>query len=209
MDLANLPDSRIVSDMCAPPKYNWWMKLNFRKEATVESANEQQPQATYDVSEEKVAKNPLGLKLSTFHRTLRRNDDPAQVERLIRDHLASQRTMHDDANRTRKAAAIIKRVVASERYILVLALGRLPDLSFVRYGRIIKGRVKLGIFENTKPLRSLKRLLVTKGAKVLWEGKAQGRFSDFKVREYSEGCEDSAELFFYKSVMIKTVCPMV
>ncbi|KAL0265948.1 UNVERIFIED_CONTAM: hypothetical protein PYX00_011665 [Menopon gallinae] len=194
-----------VSDVHRPPAYNWWTRLSLRKEP---AAPENAPQENASLAHgrpEAGAERPLGLRLSTFHRALRKDDDPAFVERLIRAHLVEQRRRHEDTNRVRRANAVLQRERCGGANALVVTLQSMAGARVSKRGRVVRGRACVGIFESPRPLGGLRRFLAKRGASVLWEGRSPACFSDFKVVRYREGLENTAGLLFYKSVLIKAL----
>eukprot|EP00866_Antonospora_locustae_P000036 jgi/Antlo1/36/766 len=194
-----------ISDVHEPPEYNWWTRLRVRKEteAVCEFPHSDAPAA--DACIERMDEKPIGLRLSTFHRALGKNDDPALVERAIREHLEQQRRKHKDTNLMRKAEAILRREYSGQVNSLVVLLKSTAGTRIARRGRIVRGSVALGIFESPRNLSCMRRFLEKRGAFVLWRGRSPGCFSNFKVVRYREGIENTDELFFYKSVLIKAM----
>lgn len=193
----------IISDIYEPPKYDWWTRLLLKRKPE-ETPKDPPPAPDKEVSLKGSEKISLGLKLSTFHRTLKKEESPSQVEKLVRRHLESQKRKHDEMNKVRKAEAAIKRDMERNVHILVAVLKKSMDLSFVKYGRVVKGRhVALGIFESQKPMGSLVALLVRKGSRILWAGRGQRNLPNFKVVKHSCDLKNTDELFFYRSALIK------
>lgn len=163
-----------VSDVQRPPAYNWWTRLSLRKKsaAAEDAPRDSAPPAQRD--HEAGTERPLGLRLSTFHRALRKDDDPVLVERLIRAHLEQQKRRHDDANRARKAEAMLRRERCRGVNTLVVSLKSMAGTHASRRGRVIRGGACVGIFEGQRPLGGLRRFLAKRGASVLWEGRSPG-----------------------------------
>lgn len=194
-----------ISDVHEPPEYNWWTRLCLRKEPEAEDEAPLSSVSAADTGIEKVAERPFGLRLSTFHRALGKNDDPALVERAIRAHLEQQRRRHEETNLMRRADAILRREASGQVNSLVVLLQSMAGAHVARRGRVVRGSATLGIFESQHDLSGLKRFLEKRGAFVLWRGHSPGCFYGFKVVRYREGLENTDELFFYKSVLIKAM----
>lgn len=193
----------VVSDVRMPPEYNWWTKLCLRKELEAEDMAPKGRACAADTSIGKAVENPFKLRLSTFHRALGKKDDPMLVERAIRAHLEQQKRRHEETNLMRRANAILRREHSGQVNSLVVLLKSMAGARVARRGRIVRGSITLGIFEAQHRLSGLRRFLEKRGAFVLWEGHSPGCFFNFKVVRYSEGLENTDELFFYKSVLIK------
>lgn len=194
-----------VSDVHEPPEYNWWTRLSLRKEPETENEVPPSSAPAADTDTEKAADRPLGLRLGTFHRALGKNDDPVLVERAIHAHLEHQRRRHEETNLMRRADARLRKEASGQVNSLVVLLRSTAGASVARRGRVVRGSATLGIFESQHDLSGLKRFLEKRGAHVLWRGHSPGCFYGFKAVRYREGLEDTDELFFYKSVLIKAM----
>lgn len=197
----------ILDDVYEPPRYNWWTRLNLKRKTHSEIPSQGVDAGTV-TNTHCAEKAPLGLKLSTFHRTLKKDDNPAQVESMIRKYMEDRRGEHEKTNKMRKAEGIIKKDLSRQAHVLVAILKKSFALDFVKYGRVIKGRRIVGIFESTRSLRSLATLLKKRGSEVLWEGKCLRNLFNFKVVKYNKSLRDSKELFFYRSILIKVFEPL-